>query len=694
LKHEIEIRSAIEKNLSGLELTAAHRAAIREKIYGGEKMKKKMPVALVLALVLALVSVTAVAVSNWDQVKDYLKTVRFLSYEAIYEWTLDEKMKLVDAMHKAEFEMDEEAYEKISSGSLSDEEKEAICDAIIESRYGENWRMNDIEEFEWPLELRKQSEENMREYDMWQDAVMDQWVEEHPSKLLNEEPITEEWLMERFLGMMTEVWGFSLESIDQNQIEIVITQEICSASYTITAENPGQYCLSMKEIEAGMQEKTMMQHMEEKQGKQETYTFRYRTDIYGNELSYTTEPMEKEMVKNMESCLTEIFGFQYGSYDASLIQVEHLKEQKLWMASYTITEENPGLWELTLDEIEAGVEPLTMLEYKRRAEGKKDSFTFRCYYSEWGDYVPADRVGEQGAIYTSQYYPKVSAEEAVDIARKALDEKYPVSLKELEELNVRPGLYGEMDGSHEYYIEFIGYEYSENLARIWSYAARVNADNGEVLAAIKHDEWNPLTGRKLVEDASPEMQQIIWEHHMMDALRRAAGDHAGNGWPLNFNEAGKYFYDWSLEDKAAYSQRMKPLMDAFLQENPDYAELLQKRYEEEQADGPGYYNTTRHAYGLPDEKSISREKAQEMARNAVLEKLEAEEKYLDGAGKINVYYDVTDPEKPLWKFFFNTINLAVYPEDAWGYMVYLDAYTGEIEKCFIRTVETSMIDLM
>lgn len=97
---------------------------------------------------------------------------------------------------------------------------------------------------------------------------------------------------------------------------------------------------------------------------------------------------------------------------------------------------------------------------------------------------------------------------------------------------------------------------------------------------------------------------------------------------------------------------------------------------------------------MTDDQSISREKAKEMARQAVLERLEAEEKYLDGAGKINVYYDVTDPEKPLWKFFFNTINQVVYPEDAWGYMVYLDAYTGEIEKCFIRTVETSMIDLM
>lgn len=399
MKTDHEINVAFTKILSGLEMTAAHKAAIRNQTREGEKMKKKMPLALVLALMLALVSVTAVALSNWDKVKDYLKTVRFLSYETFYEWSLDEKMRLVEAMHKAEFEMNEEEYAKLSNEAFSDQEKEAICDFIIESRYGEDWHIDDIEGFEWPMELRKQSEEHMREYDMWQDAVMDQWVEEHPSQM-NTEPVTEEWLKERFLGMMTEVWGFSLESIDQSQIEIVITPEICSASYTITEENPGQYCLSMVEKEAGMQEKTMMQHMEEKQGKQETYTFRCRTDIYGNELSYTTEPMEKEMVKNMESCLTEIFGFQYGSYDASLIQVEHLKEQKFWMASYTITEENPGLWELTLDEIEAGVEPLTMLEYKRRAEGKKDSFTFRCYYSEWGDYVPADRVGEQGAIYT------------------------------------------------------------------------------------------------------------------------------------------------------------------------------------------------------------------------------------------------------------------------------------------------------
>lgn len=697
MKRKCEIQVSLEKNLSGLQMTARHQAAIREKIREGEKMKKKIPMVLAMALVLALVSVTAVAMSNWNKIKDYLKTVRFLSYEAFYEWTLDEKMQLVEAMHQAGFEMDEAAYASLLEEGKTESEKEKICDAIIESRYGEEWQFVDIEAFEWPVEVRRESEENMREYDMWSDSVQEEWQDSHPSIELTQEKITEEFLRERFLGMMTEVWGFTLESIDQEKIELVMLEELCQASYMITKENPGQYCLSMMEKAAGMQERTMMQHMAEKQGMQESYTFLYRTDPFGNELLYTTEPMEQRMIGHMENYLTEASGFLYGSYDPSLFEIHYLKDQGLWRASYTITEENPGEFEMTVDEIRQGEEPITVLEFMRRQEGKKDSFTFTCYYDEFDRYVPRERAENEGGKEIQaqvRYEPALSPEKAIEEALKVLDEKYPITMAELKELDAHPALYAEQDGSHEFYIEFVGYEYSEQLARVWSYAARVDADTGKVLAAIRRDEWNGLTGRKLTEDASPEMKLLIWEHNMQNALREAAGDMEGNGWPLHYNEEGQYFYEWSLEEKAAHSRLMKPLIDAFLQQNPEYASLLEKRYREEMQDGPPYYNTTRHVYGLPDEKSISREKALEIARQAVLEKMKVKPEQLDGAWTVNCYYDVTDYEKPLWKFYFNTTNLAVYPDDPWGYMVYLDAYTGEIAQCFIRTVKTSMIDLM
>ena len=99
--------------------------------------------------------------------------------------------------------------------------------------------------------------------------------------------------------------------------------------------------------------------------------------------------------------------------------------------------------------------------------------------------------------------------------------------------------------------------------------------------------------------------------------------------------------------------------------------------------------------GLPDDWfPIAQDEAQKIAHDAILSQLKAEQAYLDGAGKINVYYDVTDSERPLWKFFFNTSNLAVYPEDSWGYFVSLDAYTGEIVKIYPREVGMDMIDLM
>ena len=154
---------SIEKNLSGLQMTPAQRNRIRERIQEGEKMKRKMPLALVLALILILVSFTAVALSNWDQIKEYLQTVRYISYEMMDWWALEDQMKLVEAMHTAGLEMDVDKYQRLKNEDITDEEKEKICGQIISARYGEDWKTIDIEAFEWPMEMRKESVDAMRE---------------------------------------------------------------------------------------------------------------------------------------------------------------------------------------------------------------------------------------------------------------------------------------------------------------------------------------------------------------------------------------------------------------------------------------------------------------------------------------------------------------------------------------------------
>ena len=698
-------------NLSGLQVTNAHKAAIRERTREGEKMKRKLPVAIAFALILVLISVTALAVSNWEAIKEYLKTVRFLTYEVI-EWELEDKLELVEAMHKAELIEDESAYNSLGNPDLSAEEKEKICDTIIEARYGKDWQYyGNIEDFEWPEELRRQSEETMREYDMWSDQVNDAWDEVNPYKVVvREGPITEEELMQLFLDKLETEYGVEKESILPDQIALKCFQEdeVYMLTYTVNQENPGKYNPSLhtkpayysqpRNIGGDLTEDTpipmtMLERMAILQEATDSYTFMWVTDLSGNEQSFLPWSMEREMIRNLSSRLTEIENFEYGSFDPSLFKVWFDEELQLWVASYTITEENPGIAGRTMDEISYGEPQITMLEYMARQEGKKESYTFYCYYDSFDRIVFNEDVGKPREK-RANYVPPVTSSQAEDAARKALDEKYPITLAELEELRASTTLYQEMDGSMEYYIEFIGYEYSEQLARIWSYAARVNPETGEVLAAVKRDDWNQLTGRKLVADASPEMEKLLWAHDMQDALRRAMGDDSGNGWHFNWNEKGEYFYHWSLEEKAAYSRKNKPLIDQFLLENPEYAEMLQKRYDNGESGFPVYYETTRHAYGLPDEKSISQEKARELGYQAILDRLNAPKEKLDQAWAVNVYYDVTDPEKPLWKFFFNTTTDETGPDEAWGYFVSIHAYSGKVEACYERWVGMPMIDLM
>lgn len=688
---------SIEKNLSGLQMTPAQRNRIRERIQEGEKMKRKMPLALVLALILILVSFTAVALSNWDQIKEYLQTVRYISYEMMDWWALEDQMKLVEAMHTAGLEMDEDKYQRLKNEDITDEEKEKICGQIISARYGEDWKTIDIEAFEWPMEMRKESVDAMREYDQWSDQAWDEWEEEHPyvDPTLTE-PLAQEGIQKIFIEKLTKYWSFAQESIDFARISIQWhpEEEIYEATYVIDADHPGKY-----QTVGSDSEKTMLQYMAETYGESESYPFRLCTDVCGNEISFSCLPMEMEMIRHLSSRLTEVKNFDYGSFDESLFEIKFLEDYQLWEGRYTITEENPGLYSLTMDEIEDGIEQITVLEYMRREEGNKESFTFACYYDVFGRYQPIDTPLEyeehqayekEMAVVQSAIDTGVSKEEAEKIAMEALVKKYRISDQELSEL--RPGtvLYTDKDGSYEYYTEFLGYEYTENLARIWSYAARVGVEKGEVRAAVSWDDWDQRTGRRLIPDEEDlAVGGMIWDHDMMDELRRVAGDDSGSGWKLCYNEEEKYFYDWSLEEKAMLSQSMKPEIDAFLAANPEYAKYL-----EERGYGPEYYNITRHTYGLPDDRAIAQDEAQKIAHDAILSQLKAEQAYLDGAGKINVYYDVTDSERHLWKFFFNTSNLAVYPEDSWGYFVSLDAYTGEIVKIYPREVGMDMIDLM
>ena len=152
----------------------------------------------------------------------------------------------------------------------------------------------------------------------------------------------------------------------------------------------------------------------------------------------------------------------------------------------------------------------------------------------------------------------------------------------------------------------------------------------------------------------------------------------------------KNFMHWSLENKAKWCAEIAPLIKAYEQEHPDDAESMFNWYERA---------SVHHTYGLPDEQAIAQDKAIAISREALRSAYQLSDEELvlliDNGDPyyICVYYDVTDPEKPLWKLFFEMPSvycsddaLAARVKAVYGkrddydrfFKVELNAYTGEV----------------
>lgn len=143
------------------------------------------------------------------------------------------------------------------------------------------------------------------------------------------------------------------------------------------------------------------------------------------------------------------------------------------------------------------------------------------------------------------------------------------------------------------------------------------------------------------------------------------------------------FTFWPLEDKQAVTDMLRPVILENMAETPGYAD--QTRI---------YWAT--HFYGLPDERSISQEKAIEIAKSQLTTTFGLNDDQAALLGKVGLFYEVTDPENPLWKVTLRLNNGAGADATAVGlkiscnYRVVIHAYTGEvIETHYFSKVDDS-----
>ena len=126
------------------------------------------------------------------------------------------------------------------------------------------------------------------------------------------------------------------------------------------------------------------------------------------------------------------------------------------------------------------------------------------------------------------------------------------------------------------------------------------------------------------------------------------------------------FWGMTHEQRAAFSSKWNPIVDAYLQEHPYYTNHKD-----------WLVDVTRHTYGIPDEMDISEEEAQGAARQAIIA-LGAD---VDTVGDrpIECYFDITDPNQHKWNLF---ISQPKNYEDFICYRVVLDAKTGSVLEAF------------
>lgn len=141
------------------------------------------------------------------------------------------------------------------------------------------------------------------------------------------------------------------------------------------------------------------------------------------------------------------------------------------------------------------------------------------------------------------------------------------------------------------------------------------------------------------------------------------------------------FREWPLALRAEYSQEITPKVQAIL-ESGDTTKLLNAGKLDLEV-----IATSTYLYGLPSENVLSQEEAFALATAALEETYHLSPSLFEKYREINVYYDITDADTPLWKFFFNPKSLPVQElENGYNNPLYdlcyragIDAYTGEIK---------------
>ena len=254
--------------------------------------------------------------------------------------------------------------------------------------------------------------------------------------------------------------------------------------------------------------------------------------------------------------------------------------------------------------------------------------------------------GDDGATDTLIVPTKdvLSEEDAIAIARAAIQEAYGFDDAYMSSLHPVANLYttDERPDYKRWDIQFKKYREGSSTYVEKVYSAVVD-ENGEVIAdpdvAIEHPKDSAARSKAWArqQDERPEYVLKFIDYQ----------ENFGNGMP---------FWWWTYDVKAAFSAEVGPMVANLESVNFEVAEA------------------TFYTYGIPAENEIQYEDALVIGRKVLAEEYGLTDKQIRAHSDLLEAYDVSDPDKPMWKFVF------INPDDFYGirYRVLINGRTGEI----------------
>ena len=250
---------------------------------------------------------------------------------------------------------------------------------------------------------------------------------------------------------------------------------------------------------------------------------------------------------------------------------------------------------------------------------------------------------------TSTALAAPSAESAMEAARRALVDTYGQTPEQAQQLVlVDLGVVPAQEGAHQYFM----FKKEDTPARHdWLFAVAVSLQDGQVKTTYNRATW--AEDLKAFAAAYPNMTE--GERSMYITLHSS-------------DASGRVFWAWPPEQKAQFSQAIKPLADKVLQQDPQYsgAEI----------------NYTRSAYGTPGADDIPYEKALHTALNVLKPQTKAKDgSDIESWPDIHAEFDVTSPTRPVWRFnFFPDMTKMVQVEKGMllGATCVLDGRSGQV----------------